>query len=112
MTGIPSPYSLADFTNNVGLVIWAAIGVIGLLAGFVSVNVAKRRSLKSMQSSATENEGGSQGGELSPVAATSSVAESASAPAPAQDSSSDYSAAFTASSSGRRSKRAHLTHAG
>jgi len=96
-----SPFSLSDLTNNVGLMIWAAIGAVGLVAGFVSVNVAKRRSLKNTEGAATAEQ---------PTAQTEPQT-AASAPEPSQAASSE-SYASTASSSATHDSMGHLTRAG
>ena len=97
-----SPFSLADLTSNVGLMIWAAIGAAGLLAGFISVNVAKRRSIKNNDVSAGT-------GTAAPQPAEKNTApEAVPARATSQPEPSSESYARTASSkSGKR-----LTHAG
>lgn len=84
--------------------IWAAIGATGLLAGFISVNVAKRRSIKNMRNDAsagTENPA-PQPAE-SDTAPQTVPAQAASQPEPVSES---Y-ARTPSSRSGRR-----LTHAG
>ncbi|MFZ3417152.1 hypothetical protein [Arthrobacter sp. 3Tela_A] len=85
--------------------IWAAIGAAGLLAGFISVNVAKRRSLRNMNNDAASAGTGTaapQSAEQNTVPETVS-ARAASQPEPASES---Y-ARTPSSRSGRR-----LTHAG
>ena len=100
-----SPFSLADLTNNVGLMIWAAIGAVGLLAGFVSVSVAKRRSLKSTQAASAEHPAAKT--EVPPPARTAAPSQASS-----ESSSESYSAARTASSKATHASMAHLTRAG
>ena len=99
-----SPFSLADLTSNVGLMIWAAIGAAGLLAGFISVNVAKRRSIKNIKTDASAGTGTA----APQLAEQNTAPETVPARATSQPEPSSESYARTASSkSGKR-----LTHAG
>ncbi|MER1995475.1 MAG: hypothetical protein ABTA24_03125 [Arthrobacter sp.] len=82
--------------------IWAAIGAAGLLAGFISVNVAKRRSIKSNDASSGTESAAPQPAESS-TAPETAQARATSEPEPASES---Y-ARTPSSRSGRR-----LTHAG